>query len=275
MLESNKYITNKEMVMTTHKHHIIPKHMGGTNDQSNLVELTVAEHAEAHRKLFEEHGRWQDEIAWKALTGQITTDQARREATRRTWLGRKHTPETRQKIKAAVAGKVRPPMKEETKQKIKEALTGHTMSEETRKLWKEQRKGRTVSQETRQKISAGNKGKVISEEHLAILRQPKSEEHKQKISASNKGKVISAETKKKISQSRKGSIVSDETKQKLSNALKGRKRNYSVVSPESNLKRSKSMSGRAKPIIQCPHCGKKGGEPQMKQWHFNNCKGKK
>lgn len=54
-----------------HKHHIIPKHMGGTDDPSNLVELTVEEHAEAHRKLFEQHGRWQDEIAWKGLAKMI------------------------------------------------------------------------------------------------------------------------------------------------------------------------------------------------------------
>jgi hypothetical protein len=32
-----------------HKHHIIPKHMGGTDDSDNLVELTIEEHAEAHR----------------------------------------------------------------------------------------------------------------------------------------------------------------------------------------------------------------------------------
>ena len=41
--------------------------MGGTDDPSNLVELTIEEHAEAHRKLFEEPGRWQDELAWKGL----------------------------------------------------------------------------------------------------------------------------------------------------------------------------------------------------------------
>lgn len=50
-----------------HKHHIIPRHAGGSDDPSNLVELTPAEHAEAHRLLFEKYGRWQDEVAWKGL----------------------------------------------------------------------------------------------------------------------------------------------------------------------------------------------------------------
>ena len=54
-----------------HKHHIIPKHMGGCDNPSNLIELTVEEHAEAHRKLYEEHGCWQDYIAWKGLAGII------------------------------------------------------------------------------------------------------------------------------------------------------------------------------------------------------------
>jgi hypothetical protein len=25
-------------------------------------------------------------------------------------------------------------------------------------------------------------------------------------------------------------------------------------------------------MSECPHCNKSGGEPQMKQWHFDNCK---
>ena len=54
-----------------HKHHIIPKHAGGTNDPSNLVELTLEEHADAHRVLYEKYGRWQDELAWRGLSGQI------------------------------------------------------------------------------------------------------------------------------------------------------------------------------------------------------------
>jgi hypothetical protein len=51
-----------------HKHHIIPKHAGGSDDPSNLIELTPAEHAEAHRLLYEQYGRWQDEVAWKGLS---------------------------------------------------------------------------------------------------------------------------------------------------------------------------------------------------------------
>jgi NUMOD3 motif len=261
MLESNKYITIRRSVMIKHKHHIIPKHMGGTDDPNNLVELTIEEHAEAHRLLYEQHGRWQDRVAWQGLAGLVGHD------------------EILKKMNAAQRGAGHPfygkSRSIETKQKISQALKGHTVSEETRNTWSEQRKGRKVSNETRQKISAGNKGKVISEEHREILRQPKSVEHKEKISAGNKGKVRSDEAKQKNRLARLGKKATDETKQKISKALTGRKRNYSVVSPESNLKRSKAMIGRAKPKIQCPHCGKEGGEPQMKQWHFNNCKGKK
>ena len=48
---------------TKHKHHIIPKHMGGKDDESNIIELTVEEHCEAHKLLYEQHNRWQDFIA--------------------------------------------------------------------------------------------------------------------------------------------------------------------------------------------------------------------
>jgi hypothetical protein len=57
-----------------HWHHIIPRHAGGTDDPSNLVRLTVEEHADAHRLLWEQHGRLQDKLAWLGLSG--LTDEA-------------------------------------------------------------------------------------------------------------------------------------------------------------------------------------------------------
>ena len=54
-----------------HLHHIIPKHMGGTDDPSNIIELTVEEHAEAHRVLYEQHGKIQDKLAWLGLSKMI------------------------------------------------------------------------------------------------------------------------------------------------------------------------------------------------------------
>ena len=59
----------------SHLHHIIPKHMGGTDDPDNLVELSIEEHAEAHKKLFEEHGHWQDYLAWQVLSKMIPREE--------------------------------------------------------------------------------------------------------------------------------------------------------------------------------------------------------
>lgn len=58
--------------MIKHKHHIIPKHVGGSDDPSNLIELTIEEHAEAHRVLWETYGRPEDKLAWKALSGMLS-----------------------------------------------------------------------------------------------------------------------------------------------------------------------------------------------------------
>lgn len=59
-----------------HKHHIIPKHMGGTNDSSNLATVTVEQHAALHKQLWEDLGCEEDRIAWLCLSGQITCAEA-------------------------------------------------------------------------------------------------------------------------------------------------------------------------------------------------------
>lgn len=51
-----------------HKHHIIPKHMGGSDDPSNLVIVTVEQHANLHKQLWEDLGDIRDYYAWLGLS---------------------------------------------------------------------------------------------------------------------------------------------------------------------------------------------------------------
>lgn len=109
-----------------HKHHIIPKHMGGTDDPSNLVEVTVEEHAALHKQLWEDFGCWQDYYAWlglskreedkirlrcslggkiggKKLAGVPKSEQHRKNLAN-SLRGRKQTIEHVQKVKNALSG---------------------------------------------------------------------------------------------------------------------------------------------------------------------------
>lgn len=43
--------------------------MGGTEDPSNLVSVTIEEHANLHKELWEKYGKKEDFIAWKCLSG--------------------------------------------------------------------------------------------------------------------------------------------------------------------------------------------------------------
>jgi hypothetical protein len=76
--------------------------MGGTDDPSNLIELTVEQHAEEHRKLYEKYGLEEDRIAWQGLAGIIGHEEAVRQslslAGRKGMLGKKHKNSTKKLI---------------------------------------------------------------------------------------------------------------------------------------------------------------------------------
>jgi hypothetical protein len=119
-----------------HIHHILPKYLGGSDDPSNLIELTVEAHAEAHRILYEQHGNWQDYCAWQALSGQIGQDEAMFMA--RSKGGRK-------------------PMSEESNAKLKESC----------KLRTERQRADGTLEKANKKRSETMKGYKKSEEHMA------------------------------------------------------------------------------------------------------------
>lgn len=70
-------------VKTTHTHHLLPRHMGGTDEESNLVHgLSITRHAMFHFANWQLWGRQHDRIAWRGLAGLITPEQASLEAMR-------------------------------------------------------------------------------------------------------------------------------------------------------------------------------------------------
>jgi hypothetical protein len=62
-----------------YKHHIVPKHAGGSDDLSNIKMVTLEQHAEEHRLLWEKYQLYEDFIAWKCLSGQIPKEEIARE----------------------------------------------------------------------------------------------------------------------------------------------------------------------------------------------------
>ena len=134
-----------------------------SHDPKNLIELTIEEHAEAHRKLYEKYGDQNDYIAWKALSGQITSAEARVLAVKNANTGRKQSAEhIAKRMKARnewikknggpTKGKILPAASEERKRKISKANhgkayrgTGWKHSEETRRKMSEAAKNRSRS----------------------------------------------------------------------------------------------------------------------------------
>lgn len=103
--------------------------MGGTDDPSNLVKLTVEEHAEAHRLLYEEHGSKFDYIAYMALSNQIGYKEANylKLLGPKNWSqeGKDRLRESARERKGDKNGFFGKSHSEETKQKNREAHTGN------------------------------------------------------------------------------------------------------------------------------------------------------
>lgn len=154
--------------------------MGGTDDPSNLIELTIEEHAAAHRKLYEQYGKLEDRRAWLGLIGVMSGEEI-----------------------------------------IKEILTSPKSDE-----WKGKNR-KPKRDKTNYFGNINGKGN---------LGKSKSDEHRRKISESHKGK--------------KREPFSEEWKQALKDAK------------------------NRQPIKKCPHCNLEGRGPNMKRYHFDNCKRK-
>lgn len=146
-----------------HKHHIIPKHAGGTDDPSNIVELTVEEHAAAHKVLYEKYGRWQDELAWKSLSGMIGKEEIIRIAQSKadkTWMKTERGKEAFAKRSEKLKGRI--PWNKGLTKETNPIVRGYA-----EKVKKTMKSGKV------QTIGDIMRGKPFTEEHKAKLSQIK------------------------------------------------------------------------------------------------------
>ena len=80
-----------------HRHHIVPKHMGGT-DADGVVYLTKEEHADAHWRLYCEHKKEEDARAVNLIMERKVISTAFMSGENNPFYGKKHKPETLKKI---------------------------------------------------------------------------------------------------------------------------------------------------------------------------------
>ena len=143
--------------------------MGGTDEPSNLIELTVEEHAEAHRLLYEQHGNWQDNVAWKALSGHIGKEEIIHQIHKNMNKGRIPSGETREKMAAAKRGR--------------------KISDEHKKALNEGRRNSKNSEKHLLALSIANKGKIITEEQRKKSSKTRKKNNDTVKLASNAGKI--------------------------------------------------------------------------------------
>lgn len=106
-----------------HLHHIIPKHMGGSDELDNLIRLSIEEHAQAHFDLWKKFGHIEDKIAWECLSGRKLSEEERiilsKSGFEKFLLDENKVSEWRTKISSTLTGKVQ---SEKTKLKRSESL---------------------------------------------------------------------------------------------------------------------------------------------------------
>lgn len=190
--------------------------MGGSDEESNLVELTVEEHAEAHRVLWEEHGNEYDRIAWLSLTKQIDCAEARILSVIEWNKNRTISNETKQKMSQSMKKYYSNPeniknQSEATKAGMKDWW--NNLSEEEKQDYKERCSKRpegwiqpsgwtyTHTDEAKAAISIAQKNRKRSKEEIEKIKKTKKERG---CGIGERNAMANEENRKKVAQSKIG-----------------------------------------------------------------------
>jgi len=184
---------DRELDCYRERHHVTPKCLGGSDNKSNLVELTAREHFICHWLLSRMHPE-EPKLSYAFWMMSTSKRPNRYRPSSRAYEEAKQLQSTLRSLQ----------------------LLGHTTSEETRKKISKSNRGKKRTEEERKKMSDAQKGKIGTWNG-----RTHSEESKQKMREKKLGNKASDETKKRMSESRKGQTRTEEQKKRYSEAMKG------------------------------------------------------
>lgn len=246
---TNAQLRNLPKETYIEKHHIIPRSLGGNNEQTNLVKLTAREHFICHLLLTKmTTGRMRHKMS-KALTMIMSI---KRIGDRNNYSITSRWYEHARKL-ASVVRKDYWTDERRLAQAIRTTNYFATVDKSTEE-YKRRGNGARIY----------NKNKVWSEKAIAVRL-----ENCLKNAAARKGKKNPEQSLRL-----KGKKQTAESNIKRSTALKGRKTSNGMLGKqhreESNLKRIESLKKIPNKI--CPHCGRSIQYASYGRWHGNNCK---
>lgn len=180
---------NKLNDLYTESHHILPKCMGGSDTEDNLVRVPARVHFLLHWMLYRIYRTSEMACAWNMMCS-ISPDHTNRYTSKSFEYSRK--------VSASFAS---------ARMKGNKLFLGKQHTKESKSLLSQAGKRRTHSDETKLKISKAGIGRIHTEET------------KKKIALSNIGWNHSSETKKKLSKQKLGKTLSDEHRAKIKQGL--------------------------------------------------------
>lgn len=240
----NQIVKNAQNRVTegyTERHHIHPRSLGGTDDKSNLVELTAREHFICH---------W---LLTKMTTGE---DHYKMLNALRMMRAEKSG---QQRYETAITGRVYESIKQKYAHLQSIKVSGKNNPMYGDKFYRSE----DGKQRQRDAIIGDNNG---AKQESARRKISQSKLGQKRESFSDEWRANMAKKKQGENNPRYGTTVSEETKQKMREKAVGRKQ-----SAETIQKKADAVRGTKREKKLCPHCNQMIAVNTYSRWHGANC----